>query len=399
MEAVRDTLDAARRSLEQTSAQEASDEDIQALAEQLISAVSGHVQSGIEQLQRESAIRVQAAIAETKRQRHEVAALSARLEEAQIQLQALRDEGAAGRGRETAAAREAEQLRAKVTALSDRLNHLRTQADGFRLELEAERKQSAERVLEIGQYRAASVRLEEARAELQALRKQREATRGQQTAAIEQVEQRRAEMAELSDRLSQACMDGEGLRLELENERKHSAALLLEVEQCRADSVRLEETRAALQALRDERARGHGQEAATAETEQLGAQAVELTERLNEVSTEAARLRVELETERRQAASMILEVGRARLAAERAETARQAMAAEVEAVRQRQLALAESAEEPAGHLVSEPPATPAAADSLARLESSRRQDAEPETPDDSAPMGSFRRRLAAIVRG
>ncbi len=385
MEGVRNSLDAACRALEQTSSRDGSGERIRAFAQELTRAVVGHVRSGIEQLRRESDIRVHAAVAETKRRRHEVAALSARLEEAQTELLALRDEGAAGRGQDTPATREAERLRAEVTALSDRLNDVRVQADGLRRELETEREQSAARVLEIGQYRAASVRLEEARAELQALKKEREGARGQATASTAEVEQLRAEMAELSERVTQARTEEEGIRLELDRERKHSAALVLGLEQ----------TRAALQALRHERAEGHGEDAATAAGDQLRAEVAELAERLNEVSTEAGRIRVELETERRQAASMVLEIGRARLAAERAERERQEMAAEVAALRQ---TLAERPDRLARPVQVESTAPAAVADGLARLESARLDHAGRDTPDEGAPAGSFRRRFAAFVR-
>lgn len=308
MEAVRRSLDTACRSLEQTGTQDENGEEIQKLIEQLTRAVADHFQSGIEGLQREADIRVKAAIAETRRQRHEVATLSSQLEEARAEIQALRDDREADRGR------------------------------------------------------------------------------GQGTAATAEAGQQGAEVAEADE-----------LRLELEHERKHSAALVLEVGQYRADSMRLEETRVALQALRDERAgRGYG-ETPTGD-EQLRAEVTELSDRLNEVSTEAGRLRIELETERKQAASMVLEIGQARLAAQRAEKARDEMAAEVAVIHQR-LQTAAAARLVTAADVRDPVNRPSAAHAVTVPAPAPAIEPTNDTLEGPPPTGSLRRRLAAMVRG
>lgn len=168
LKAFRETFDMAWRALEELEATGAGNEEAPRFVEQLTRLVAGHVQSAVEQVQGEADIRVQAAVAETKRQRHEIATLSAQLEERRQQVQALEDGRAADRRQGTAAAAEAARLRAEATEVSERLKAVRIEAERLRSELDTERKQASSMVLEVGQCRMAAEQAEEAKVEMAA---------------------------------------------------------------------------------------------------------------------------------------------------------------------------------------------------------------------------------------
>jgi chromosome segregation ATPase len=183
MKAFRQTFDTAWRSLELAGAQEDSSEEIPKLIEHLTRAVAGHVQAVADHARAEADIHVQAAVAETKRQRQEIATLSAKVEETRVALETLQSEQEAALNLGTEAAAEADRLRAAMAQASDKLTEVREEAERLRIELETERKQAATMILEVGECRMAAQQAETARmqaaAELQKESRERKALESQ----------------------------------------------------------------------------------------------------------------------------------------------------------------------------------------------------------------------------
>ncbi len=171
LKAFRETFDAAWSALEELEASDATSDEAPRLIAQLTRTVFDHIQSVATQTRAEADVRVQAAVAETRRQRQEIASLSAQL----LALETLEQEREADRRQRMEAA--AERARAEAAEAAARLTDVRIEAERLRSDLETERKQAAAMVLEVGTCRMLAQKAEEARAEVAAERQKESESR------------------------------------------------------------------------------------------------------------------------------------------------------------------------------------------------------------------------------
>ncbi len=163
VKAFREAVDTAWRSLEQVEA--SGGEEASRVVDQLTCTVAGHLRAVADTVDADAEVRIQAAVAETKRQRHEIATLSSSLEEVRADLQVVQRECDTRRRDGSVAAAEAERLREEAAVAADRLREVQVEADRLRFELETERRQASSMVLEVGQSRLAAQQATRARAE------------------------------------------------------------------------------------------------------------------------------------------------------------------------------------------------------------------------------------------
>lgn len=206
----RETFDNAWQCLEQSEADEASSKEVSKLIEQLTQTMSGQLQA-VEQVRAEADVRVKTAIAETKRQRHEIARLSAGLEETRADFELAQRAREAARGQAAAAAAEAERLREEATQAADSLKEVQDEAGRLRIELETERRQASAMVLEVGQNRLAAERahtaLEDVAAELAKETRDRQALESRLLATMSLLDTTRKEASATRQRLRDAVAE------------------------------------------------------------------------------------------------------------------------------------------------------------------------------------------------